>query len=82
MRLEMIRIDESCLAIVDHLQNKLILLHSWSYWTKEEDYSCSEPPQEEVFENKFLLKDEKNQTKHTDLGRVVMGDLSNPGERL
>ena len=69
MKLGILRNDEVCFAISDQmLNNKLLLLHSWGCWTREE-HSCIDLPSEEVLENEFVvLNDNESNTRHTDIG--------------
>ena len=73
LKLKMLRKDEKCLVIHDEMLNQnLLQLHSWSCWSREE-HSCQDLPPENV------LVYPHHSTKHTDIGLVVMGDLSVAG---
>ena len=80
MKLGILRSDEVCFAIFDQiLNNKLLLLHSWSCWSRGK-HSCIDLPPEEVLENEcVVLNDSEYNTRHTDIGTVVLGDLSMAG---
>ena len=74
MKVDMIRNDEACLAVFEQvLHNKLLVLHSWSCWNREE-HSCAD-----LLEKDLVINDRELNTRHTDIGTVVMGDLSMAG---
>ena len=74
MKLEILRNDESCLVILDAILNtNLLQLHCWSCWSRD-DHSCPDLPPESVSDEQ-----PRYNTRHTDIGSVVMGDLSMAG---
>ena len=73
MRIEILRNDETCLVILDQtLNNNLLQLHCWSCWSREVRY-CPDLPPESV------LNDAHYNGRHTDIGSIVLGDLTMAG---
>ena len=70
MKLDILKHDEVCLVVTDQQSKKLLFLHCWSCWIRA-THSCLELPPEGF--------DKEARPQHTDIGKVVMGDLSEPG---
>ena len=78
MKLDIFKADEGCFAIYDKKSSaKLLMLHDYGCWSREKR-SCEDLPPENALKTDFASID-ANKSLHTDIGTVVMGDLSMAG---